>query len=393
MSTLVLAAAGYNVPANFIVSFRPADLKPSPSAVFVDRYARERPMTGADLNEVIQRLNTGSTGICRALASYYVPGKPLGKFKYSGVRDDDPNDIIPHETRRELRGLRVIASWINHADVGDKNTFDSFVTSDGKSGYLKHYLLDFGSTLGSGNYINGPYRVGHEYVFDGAAMSKTFFSFGAWRRPWEVKGRIAFSEIGYFSSVLFDPGEWKPNYPNLAFVRMDDGDAFWGTKIVLGFSDTLIEQIAGEGRYSREDAARHLIATLKQRRDVIGRHWLGPITPLDAFRLVESRLVFRDLAVDYGYAEPSLDRYRCRVLNAEGRPGPGDLPVDASGCAVPATLGPKSPADKFGRAVSGWLQLEVRGRDGKWASPVAVALGFTRDDPRMSVLGWRHGPR
>ena len=68
----------------------------------------------------------------------FLPGKGAGKFKYTGTRKGDPNDIIPHERRRELRGLRVIAAWINHADAGEKNTYDAYVTA-GARNYLKHY--------------------------------------------------------------------------------------------------------------------------------------------------------------------------------------------------------------------------------------------------------------
>jgi hypothetical protein len=70
----------------------------------------------------------------------------VGPFSYTGRRGDDPNDIYAHEHRRELRGLYVVGSWINHADMKEENTLDMYGP---ESGQITHYLIDFGASMGS----------------------------------------------------------------------------------------------------------------------------------------------------------------------------------------------------------------------------------------------------
>ena len=58
------------------------------------------------------------------VASKGISGKDVGPFKYFGTRPDDPNDIHPHEHRRELRAMRVFGAWLNHDDSRAINTRD-----------------------------------------------------------------------------------------------------------------------------------------------------------------------------------------------------------------------------------------------------------------------------
>ena len=95
----------------------------------------------------------------RAVASKVIEGRPIGPFNYHGTRPDDPNDVIPHEHRRELRGLRVFSAWLNHDDSRAVNTQDSVVAEGGRR-YIRHYLIDFGSTLGSGSVVAQKPRAG-----------------------------------------------------------------------------------------------------------------------------------------------------------------------------------------------------------------------------------------
>ena len=81
-------------------------------------------MTAADVDARLARPRgalTAPTGSWRAKG---ISGKDIGPFRYYGTRPDDPNDIYPHEHRRELRGMRVFAAWLNHDDSRSINTLD-----------------------------------------------------------------------------------------------------------------------------------------------------------------------------------------------------------------------------------------------------------------------------
>ncbi len=67
-----------------------------------------------------------------------------------GHAPDDPNDLVPHEHRRELRALRVFGAWTNLTDLKAANTLDTLATENGRS-IVKHYLQDVGSTFGMCN--------------------------------------------------------------------------------------------------------------------------------------------------------------------------------------------------------------------------------------------------
>src|SRR6185295_11842780 len=121
----------------------------------------------------------------RVVASRALPGKPIGRIRFFGTRPDDPNDIVPHEDRRELRGYGTFAAWLNHVDAKAINSLDTLVTVDGRD-VVRHNLLDFGSALGSGGVAPADYWAGAESIIEPGEVLKRMFSFGfrlpEWRR-------------------------------------------------------------------------------------------------------------------------------------------------------------------------------------------------------------------
>ena len=316
IATKILHAAGYNVPRNSVVYFRPERFRIGAKATVPTPGGGKRPMTPEDLRESLGNIDSYPDGRLRCVASKFLEGQPAGIFEYHGRRRDDANDRVDHEHRRELRGLRVIGSWMNDADRRAANTLDMYVEQEGRH-FLKHYLIDMGSTFGSNNLMPHLPKYGNEYVWDPRTVLRSLVSLGFYHKPWEEPLPMPHPVLGYFENQTFDAGSWVPTYPNPAFERCTNRDGYWGAKIVMGFGDEQIRAMVGAGRYSDPAAAAELARLLAERRDKIGRYWFGRINPLDRFELEGEVLVFADLAVNGGLE--AAGRYQCRRLDAQGR--------------------------------------------------------------------------
>ena len=157
-------------------------------------------------------------GSYRVIASKAIGGTILGPFRYYGTVPDDPNDVVPHEHRRELRGLRVFSAWLNHMDSRGINSLDTLVDA-GSRKLVRHYLLDFGSTLGSAAIAVKSRRSGYSYLWDFADSMKTMATFGLYVPRWAfIDYPMNFlPAVGRVEADHFEPEEWGPHYPNPAF--------------------------------------------------------------------------------------------------------------------------------------------------------------------------------
>ena len=175
----------------------------------------------------------------------------MGVFNYHGRRKDDPNDRVDHEHRRELRGLRVLGSWLNDADRRAANTLDMYVTEEDGRSYVRHYIIDMGSALGSGSWRPHQPKHGNEYMVDFRTILRSVVSLGLYRKKWEEPVPMPYVSLGYFENETFRPGGWVPDYPNPAFERCTNRDGYWGAKIVMAFGDDEIRAIVERGKLLR----------------------------------------------------------------------------------------------------------------------------------------------
>jgi hypothetical protein len=300
ISTKFFYAFGYNVPENYLAFIKRDQLKLDPNAQVTGRDGKKRKMIEPDIDALLDKVPKRPDGTIQVVASLKLPGEPVGPFKYYGTRSDDPNDIFPHEDRRELRGLRVFSAWLNHDDSRSINSLDMYVTKANRN-YIEHYLIDFGSTLGSGSVDIQDPRAGNEYLFEKSPTLKSAVTLGLWDRPWRRVQYPDYPAIGRFEASFFRPELWRPEYPNPAFDRMQSEDAFWATRTVMRFTNEMIRALVQTGQISDPKAENYLVETLIGRRDKIIRYYLGQINPLDDFRLATGEtttLNFKNLGVE-----------------------------------------------------------------------------------------------
>lgn len=327
----LLWAVGYNVPEDHLVRLRRADMVVAKDAMVKSDDGREEPLTEALLDRTLARVDVGKDGSYRASASQFLPGAPIGGHARDGVRDDDPNDRVPHELRRELRGARAIFSWVDHTDMKEANSVDAYVEDPADEGvhYVVHYMIDFGKALGARDYI--------DCLTDHRPRC----------RKLEVPG-VALTADG------FRPGEWtaltRSYFP---FLDADRFDGFWGAKIVVRFTPAQIRAAAEQAAYSDPRAVDHLVDMLVRRQRTLARHWFGLVNPVDRFEVAAIggawSVCFDDLAIKARVATAAGTRYRARAFDRAGHA------TGWRGAAVPAADGraclegvaPAAGADRY----------------------------------------------
>lgn len=362
-------ALGYNVPENYIAYFTRNEISIDPKATVTPHGGKERQMHESDLDQVLRVMPRDREGRYRIMASFQIPGKAIGPFRWIGTREDDPNDIYRHEHHRELRGLYVFCAWLNHTDIKAGNTYDSLVEQNGTPVIL-HHLIDFGSMLGSDSDEPKDARLGHAYMIekDKKVLLK-LIDLGLYSPAWERADFPHIPAVGHFEAATFKADEWTPNFPNPAFLNRLPVDEFWAARQVMAFSDEQIRAVVQMGEYTDPKAVDYLTRTLIERRNKIGRTFFARVLPLDRFEVRDGRLVFEDLAAKYGFTPPR--QFQIAWSQFDNTTGQHTPIRNASGPAVPPGSGYRaaeiSAADAGGKHVSVYLRGDtVVGIDRTW---------------------------
>jgi hypothetical protein len=383
-STKLFHALGYYVPENHVTRLTRDMLVVGERSRITAADGGVRQLTDADIDRLLRMAAQEADGSYRVVASKALAGKPIGPFLYVDTRSDDPNDLIPHEHRRELRALRVFAAWTNHVDTKAINSLDTLVVQDGRT-IVRHHLIDFGSTLGSASIKPREYDEGHHYIVDRGNTLKGILGLGLYVPSFH---RIDYPDIraaGYFSADHFDPPGWKPRVPNPAFRRARPDDTFWGARRVMAFTDEMIRAAVRTGKYSDPAAEKHIADTLIARRDAIGRAWLTNVNPIvDPALDPSGSLRFVNAAVAAGVAKApaSHEVSWFQFDNSTGAETAIGSPATITGdtAAAPSTL-----PQRNGAFVSVRIKA-INPPHPSWTEPVHAY--FMRDGQRWKLVGF-----
>lgn len=299
-------AAGYHTAEYHIEQLRPANLTIGKDTRITPPGELPRPMQPSDIAWLLSRADRDADGSYRVILSKATPGRPVGRIAFHGTRADDPNDIVPHEHRRELRGYFVFAAWLNHVDAKGINSLSSLITENGRS-FIRHYLLDFGSALGSAAV--GP-REGWEgyeaLVEEPNEITKRTLSFGFRIPQWRRQDYFESPSIGRLprDHEKWDPETWWPHITNAAFRHMRPDDTFWAATKLAAITDDMIKAAVNEARFGDPASEAFLAKAIADRRLRILQTFLPKVNPVvDPAIDDQGHLTFRNLAADAAVAD------------------------------------------------------------------------------------------
>jgi hypothetical protein len=296
----IFHALGYWVPEHYLVYLQRSELVAAPEGEEINSMGKAQKLDEEDIDLLLRKSARDPAKGYRAIALRIPPGyKLLGPYQFFDRRSDDPNDVVPHQHRRDLRGLHVISAWVGNNWISSLQTSDVLV-HEGDRRFIRHYFIDFFNFLGAGVRQEKQTREGNEPFIDFHGAARNFLGFGLYSPEWQRARFPRIRSVGRFESEVFDPATWRPNFTIAAFANRTPHDDYWAARKVLAFTDDDIRAIVRTGQYSDLAAAEWIAKCLIERRDKIGRHFLEGVLPLDRFRVENGELRFDDVAALHG---------------------------------------------------------------------------------------------
>ena len=156
-------------------------------------------------------------------------GRPVPLLRHAARRSERHLPARAPARAARARGVLRVAE----SRRGPQHQLARHARADGRPAVVRHHLLDFGSTLGSGS-IAGAEPARRERVRLGIAADAHH----------HADARLVRAAVDQGSTYPRDPGgrpvrvhllpaeDWKPDYPNPAFKNARAEDRFWAARIV-----------------------------------------------------------------------------------------------------------------------------------------------------------------
>lgn len=379
-------AAGYHTAEYHIAQLQPSNLAIGKDTKITPPGEMPRPMNQGDIGWLLSRADRDVDGTYRVIISKAAPGRPVGRIKFHGTRADDPNDVIPHEHRRELRGYFVFAAWLNHVDAKGINSLASLVTENGHS-FIRNYLLDFGSALGSAAV--GP-REGWEgyeaLVEEPSEILKRTLSLGFDIPVWRRQDYFESPAIGRLprDHSKWNPEEWWPHITNSAFRHMRPDDEFWAATKLAAITDDMIRAAVAEGKFGDRESEEFLAKAISDRRLRILQTFLPKVNPIvDPVLDRNGRLSFRNAASDAAVADRAPG-YRALWYTFDNENDRATLISTTEEPQAPMLMPPMPPSD--------YIKVDVSAIGGPEAWTKPVSAYSHRNSGGWTLVGFERQP-
>lgn len=383
ISARILRALGYHTPEVYVTDASPSDFSIAPderhpfsilSGMEPTDPEVVRKLLSKNLTDWIESAPPNSKDALRFSATRWPPGPDVGRTPVAGKRGDDPNDRVPHEHRRTLRGLKLAGAWLGMTRFTPHDLRDVYAGPPGE-GHLHHYVVGMDKSLGTESIIGKRPEQKNEMLL----LATLGFAPDPNIPPTQRK-YVAIGAIG----EEVEPGAYGSALPFPPWDHTDGGDAYWMAKRIASISEELLLLAVRAGRVSNGTARRLLFELLLARRRQVVEWGYSQTTPCDVERADERGVVVVDRAALAGFTRGQVAEYVVSYFSSTG------------GASHPgAVLGPEGarfvvPVPRSAFGADGYVVVRLRSEVGGKPAPRWLEMHVKRDARGTRVLGVRH---
>ena len=162
--------------------------------------------------------------------------------------------------RREVRGLRLVAAWLNDTDRTASNTLVAV-----RDKAARYYLIDFNSALGAWQgRPKEPWR-GRRHQYGSPSLLLEIVTLGLFRPGYDPDQPVVSPAVGRFDAD-FAPLAWKPQVANSAFDRMTASDRRWTIQQIARLKRPHLQAIVDAAGLSDPEDRAYVVQTLLARQ-------------------------------------------------------------------------------------------------------------------------------